>query len=62
MDGVRLARILTAHKPRIKVIFCSGGRDKTVPRILAASPGYGFLPKPFPIKQLRKILTAMLAG
>jgi CheY-like chemotaxis protein len=62
MDGLRLARILTTQKPQLKVIFCSGGDDAAVHRLLASNPEWGFLAKPFSPKDFRKILFQVLDG
>ena len=56
MGGLRLAEILTALKPGLKVIFCSGGHNEAVEQMVASHAGYRFLAKPFSPKQLRKIL------
>jgi two-component system cell cycle sensor histidine kinase/response regulator CckA len=52
MDGPTLARELRTRNPNLKIIFVSGYAEDAFQKHLPESGKYGFLPKPFTLKQL----------
>ncbi|PZQ78921.1 MAG: hybrid sensor histidine kinase/response regulator [Ancylobacter novellus] len=52
MDGPTLLRELRAAHPDIKVIFMSGYAEEAFAKNLPEGANFGFLPKPFTLKQL----------
>jgi len=52
MDGPTLLRELRKLKPQLKIIFMSGYAEDAFGRNLDAGETFGFLPKPFSLKQL----------
>jgi two-component system cell cycle sensor histidine kinase/response regulator CckA len=52
MDGPSLLKELRAAHPDIKVIFMSGYAEEAFARNLPEGADFGFLPKPFTLKQL----------
>ncbi|MFK8250826.1 cell cycle histidine kinase CckA [Ancylobacter sp. sgz301288] len=52
MDGPSLLKELRAANPDIKVIFMSGYAEEAFARNLPEGAAFGFLPKPFTLKQL----------
>jgi two-component system cell cycle sensor histidine kinase/response regulator CckA len=52
MDGPTLLRELRSRDPDLKIIFVSGYAEDAFQKHLPADGKYGFLPKPFTLKQL----------
>ena len=52
MDGPTLARELRTRNPNLKIIFVSGYAEDAFQKHLPESGKFGFLPKPFTLKQL----------
>ena len=52
MDGPTLARELRTRNPNLKIIFVSGYAEDAFQKHLPESGQYGFLPKPFTLKEL----------
>jgi len=52
MDGPSLLRELRTTHPDIKVIFMSGYAEEAFAKNLPEGADFGFLPKPFALKQL----------
>jgi two-component system, cell cycle sensor histidine kinase and response regulator CckA len=52
MDGPTLFRELRARNPELKIIFVSGYAEEAFAKNLPPQGEYGFLPKPFTLKQL----------
>ncbi|MDQ0509406.1 two-component system cell cycle sensor histidine kinase/response regulator CckA [Angulomicrobium amanitiforme] len=52
MDGPTLLRELSRTRPDIKVIFMSGYAEEAFAKNLPEGADFGFLPKPFTLKQL----------
>jgi two-component system cell cycle sensor histidine kinase/response regulator CckA len=60
MDGPTLLGELRKVKPDIKFIFVSGYAEDAFARNLPADAQFGFLPKPFSLKQLATVVKEML--
>lgn len=60
MDGPTLLRELRKTYPDIKFIFVSGYAEDAFARNLPADAKFGFLPKPFSLKQLATTVKEML--
>ncbi|MFC4625585.1 cell cycle histidine kinase CckA [Daeguia caeni] len=60
MDGPTLLRELRKKYPDIKFIFVSGYAEDAFARNLPADAKFGFLPKPFSLKQLATTVKEML--
>lgn len=60
MDGPTLLRELRKKHPDIKFIFVSGYAEDAFARNLPADAKFGFLPKPFSLKQLATAVKEML--
>jgi two-component system cell cycle sensor histidine kinase/response regulator CckA len=62
MDGPTLARELRTRNPNLKIIFVSGYAEDAFQKHLPESGQYGFLPKPFTLKQLVAAVKETLSG
>jgi two-component system cell cycle sensor histidine kinase/response regulator CckA len=62
MDGPTLLRELRKLQPDIKFIFVSGYAEDAFARNLPADAKFGFLPKPFSLKQLATVVKEVLDG
>ncbi len=62
MDGPTLLRELRKTYPDMKFIFVSGYAEDAFARNLPADAKFGFLPKPFSLKQLAVAVREMLDG
>jgi two-component system, cell cycle sensor histidine kinase and response regulator CckA len=60
MDGPSLLRELRKTYPDLKFIFVSGYAEDAFARNLPADAKFGFLPKPFSLKQLAEAVREML--
>jgi two-component system cell cycle sensor histidine kinase/response regulator CckA len=60
MDGPTLLGELRKVKPDIKFIFVSGYAEDAFAKNLPADAQFGFLPKPFSLKQLATVVKEML--
>jgi two-component system cell cycle sensor histidine kinase/response regulator CckA len=60
MDGPTLLGELRRMKPDIKFIFVSGYAEDAFAKNLPADAQFGFLPKPFSLKQLATVVKEML--
>jgi two-component system, cell cycle sensor histidine kinase and response regulator CckA len=62
MDGPTLLRELRKLQPDIKFIFVSGYAEDAFARNLPEDAKFGFLPKPFSLKQLATVVKEVLEG
>jgi two-component system cell cycle sensor histidine kinase/response regulator CckA len=62
MDGPTLLRELRKLQPDIKFIFVSGYAEDAFAKNLPADAHFGFLPKPFSLKQLASTVKDVLQG
>lgn len=62
MDGPTLLTELRKNYPDLKFIFVSGYAEDAFARNLPADAKFGFLPKPFSLKQLAEAVYEMLDG
>jgi two-component system cell cycle sensor histidine kinase/response regulator CckA len=62
MDGPTLLRELRKVAPEIKFIFVSGYAEDAFAKNLPAEAKFGFLPKPFSLKQLATVVKDVLEG
>lgn len=62
MDGPSLLRELRKNYPDMKFIFVSGYAEDAFAKNLPADAKFGFLPKPFSLKQLAVAVREMLDG
>ncbi|SSC66520.1 cell cycle histidine kinase CckA [Ciceribacter selenitireducens] len=62
MDGPTLLTELRKNYPELKFIFVSGYAEDAFARNLPADAKFGFLPKPFSLKQLAVAVREMLDG
>jgi two-component system, cell cycle sensor histidine kinase and response regulator CckA len=62
MDGPTLLRELRTRNPDLKIIFVSGYADDAFKSHLPEGSQFGFLPKPFTLKQLVNEVKQTLAG
>ena len=60
MDGPTLLRELRKRDPDIKFVFVSGYAEDAFARNLPAGAKFGFLPKPFSLKQLATVVKEVL--
>jgi len=60
MDGPTLLRELRKSYPNIKFIFVSGYAEDAFAKNLPEDAQFGFLPKPFSLKQLATAVKEML--
>jgi len=60
MDGPTLLRELLLLQPNIKFIFVSGYAEDAFAKNLPSEARFGFLPKPFSLKQLATVVKDML--
>ena len=60
MDGPTLLGELRKHQPDIKFIFVSGYAEEAFSKNLPEDATFGFLPKPFSLKQLATVVKDML--
>jgi two-component system cell cycle sensor histidine kinase/response regulator CckA len=60
MDGPSLLRELRRKYPDLKFIFVSGYAEDAFARNLPADAQFGFLPKPFSLKQLAVVVRETL--
>ena len=61
MDGPTLLGELRKRQPDIKFVFVSGYAEDAFAKNLPADAQFGFLPKPFSLKQLATVVKDMLA-
>jgi DNA-binding NtrC family response regulator len=59
-NGRALAETATAARPGLKVVYTSGYAGATIANLGLLEPNVRFLPKPFGIESLAKILRAAL--
>ena len=62
MDGPTLARELRSRNPGLKIIFVSGYAEDAFQKNLPENGQFGFLPKPFTLKQLVAAVKETLAA
>jgi two-component system cell cycle sensor histidine kinase/response regulator CckA len=62
ISGQKLAEELGLRCPGLKVIFSSGYSDDVATRQLRLTPGQNFLPKPYPLEDLLRIVRQRLDG
>jgi two-component system cell cycle sensor histidine kinase/response regulator CckA len=62
MDGPALMKELKKRKPDIKIIFVSGYAEDAFDKNLPDQMQFNFLPKPFTLKQLVKVVKETMAG
>jgi two-component system cell cycle sensor histidine kinase/response regulator CckA len=62
MDGPTLLGELRRRQPDIKFIFVSGYAEDAFAKNLPADAQFGFLPKPFSLKQLASTVKDVLEG
>jgi two-component system, cell cycle sensor histidine kinase and response regulator CckA len=62
MDGPTLLRELRMRQPDIKFIFVSGYAEDAFAKNLPEDARFGFLPKPFSLKQLATVVKEVLEG
>jgi two-component system cell cycle sensor histidine kinase/response regulator CckA len=60
MDGPTLLREIRKNYPDLKFIFVSGYAEDAFAKNLPADAKFGFLPKPFSLKQLAVAVREML--
>ncbi|MFD2030437.1 response regulator [Ancylobacter dichloromethanicus] len=60
MDGPTLLKELRGTHPDIKVIFMSGYAEEAFAKNLPEGANFGFLPKPFTLKQLIEAVKASM--
>ncbi len=60
MDGPTLLGELRKRQPNIKFVFVSGYAEDAFARNLPADAQFGFLPKPFSLKQLATVVKEIL--
>ena len=60
MDGPTLLGELRSRQPNIKFIFVSGYAEDAFAKNLPADAKFGFLPKPFSLKQLATVVKEVL--
>ena len=62
MDGPTMLGELRKIRPELKVIFMSGYAEEAFRKNLPDNEEFGFLPKPFSLKQLATKIKEMLDG
>src|SRR5260221_9664493 len=62
MDNPALMKELKKRKPDINIIFVSGYADDAFDKNLPHQMQFNFLPKPFTLKQLVKVVKETMAG
>ena len=62
MDGLALMKELKKRKPDIKIIFVSGYAEDAFDKNLPDQTQFNFLPKPFTLKQLVRVVKETMAG
>ena len=62
MDGLALMKELKKRKPNIKIIFVSGYAEDAFDKNLPDQTQFNFLPKPFTLKQLVRVVKETMAG
>ena len=62
MDGPTLLGELRKIEPDIKFVFVSGYAEDAFAKNLPADAKFGFLPKPFSLKQLATVVKEILEG
>ena len=62
MDGPSLLRELRKTQPHLKIIFVSGYAEDAFAKNLDEGETFGFLPKPFSLKQLAQVVKTTLEG
>src|SRR5215470_15874552 len=62
MDGLALMKELKKRKPEIKIIFVSGYAEDAFDKNLPDQTQFNFLPKPFTLKQLVRVVKETMAG
>ena len=62
MDGPALMKELKKRKPDIKIIFVSGYAEEAFDKNLPDQAQFNFLPKPFTLKQLVRVVKETMAG
>jgi two-component system cell cycle sensor histidine kinase/response regulator CckA len=60
MDGPTLLGELRKLKPDVKFVFVSGYAEDAFAKNLPADAKFGFLPKPFSLKQLATVVKEVL--
>lgn len=60
MDGPTLLGELRKRQPNIKFVFVSGYAEDAFAKNLPADAQFGFLPKPFSLKQLATVVKDVL--
>lgn len=61
MNGVELANLLRSKNPKLEIILISGFTDNALADMSISSGDYKFLNKPFPIRELRELITSTLS-
>src|SRR5205085_9699949 len=59
MDGAALAQLAREMRPKLPIVYTSGRRS---PNEIAAVPGAAFLPKPYSLDTVRKMLVQLVCG
>ena len=59
MNGAALAQLAREMRPKLPVVYTSGGR---APGEIAAVPGSAFLPKPYSLDTVRETLAQLVGG
>ena len=62
MSGRELAELLVAVEPGMRVLYMSGYTDDAVIRRGLLEPGMAFLPKPFTVEEMTRLVRATLDG
>jgi two-component system cell cycle sensor histidine kinase/response regulator CckA len=60
MDGPTMLREMRKFKPDLKIIFMSGYAEEAFRKNLDENEEFGFLPKPFSLKQLAAKVKAVI--
>ncbi len=63
MDGEELAKNLREMNPDLRILLCSGFTDSRISmQERKSKTGYHFLPKPYTLKNLEKMIRSILNG
>ncbi len=62
LSGTKVAELVAADRPEIKVLFVSGYSDDAVVRRDLMAPGTGFLSKPFALEAVLRQIRQLLDG